>query len=189
MTKPVQLASSPRNRRNFSDRSEVLRRFAARGARLFVVGRRAEALHAAAADLRIRGASEVESAALDANDIAQHAPVLDTAWSKWAGLDVALIAHGVLPDQLRAEISRGGAGFLRHKRPLGDCASDGSGQSVRGTAMWRHRSYLFAGRGSRTRKQLCLRCRQGRSDEFHQRTASSTLYGWCTRRDDSARLR
>lgn len=83
--------------------SEVLRRYAARGARLFVVGRRLEALQAAAADLRVRGAREVESAELDANDIARHTPVIDAAWSRWAGLDIALIAHGVLPDQCQAQ--------------------------------------------------------------------------------------
>jgi short-subunit dehydrogenase len=79
--------------------TEVARRYAARGARLYLVGRRAEAIEAAAADLRVRGASEVGSAVLDANDIGRHRQVLDAAWSIWGGLDVALIAHGVLPDQ------------------------------------------------------------------------------------------
>jgi len=83
----------------------VTRRYAQRGARLFVVGRRPDALEAAAADLRVRGAREVESAQLDVNDIQQHRVVLDAAWSKWAGLDVVLIAHGVLPDQSRAQES------------------------------------------------------------------------------------
>jgi hypothetical protein len=83
----------------------VARRYAARGARFFLVARRAEALQAAAADLRIRGASEVDCASLDANDTAAHAPTLDAAWSRWDGIDVALVAHGVLPDQARGQAS------------------------------------------------------------------------------------
>ena len=85
--------------------TEVARHYAARGARLSLVARRAEAVEATAADLRVRGAGEVESATLDANDIAHHRQVLDAAWSKWGGMDVALIAHGLLPDQQRAQTS------------------------------------------------------------------------------------
>jgi decaprenylphospho-beta-D-erythro-pentofuranosid-2-ulose 2-reductase len=81
----------------------ILRRYAAQGGRLYLVGRRAEALEAAAADLRVRGAAEVSIASLDANDIARHREVLDGAWGRWSGLDVALIAHGTLPDQARAQ--------------------------------------------------------------------------------------
>jgi decaprenylphospho-beta-D-erythro-pentofuranosid-2-ulose 2-reductase len=83
----------------------VARRYAARGAQLFLLARRSEALEAAAADLRVRGAGEVDVAALDANDIARHRQVLDAAWAKWGGLDVVLIAHGMLPEQQRAQVS------------------------------------------------------------------------------------
>jgi decaprenylphospho-beta-D-erythro-pentofuranosid-2-ulose 2-reductase len=81
----------------------VARRYAAGGARIFLVARRAEALHAAAADLRVRGASAVEGAALDANDTARHAAVLEAAWGRWNGFDRALVAYGVLPDQHECE--------------------------------------------------------------------------------------
>jgi len=83
----------------------VARRYASHGARIFLVARGTEAVEAAAADLRVRGAGEVGNATLDANDIARHRQVLDAAWSKWGGIDVALIAHGVLPDQQRAQSS------------------------------------------------------------------------------------
>jgi len=83
----------------------VMRRYAERGARFFIVGRRADALQAAAADLRVRGAREVETAQLDVKDVERHRPVIDAAWSKWDGLDMVLIAHGVLPDQLSAQAS------------------------------------------------------------------------------------
>jgi short-subunit dehydrogenase len=81
----------------------VLRRYAQRGAKLYLLGRRAEALEAAAADLRVRGAASVATAPLDVNDISRHREVLDAAWVRWSGLDVVLIAHGVLPDQARAQ--------------------------------------------------------------------------------------
>ena len=81
----------------------VMRRYARLGARLFVIGRRGDALEVAAADLRVRGAREVESTLLDVNDLERHRAVLDAVWSKWAGLDVVLLAHGTLPDQSSAQ--------------------------------------------------------------------------------------
>lgn len=83
----------------------LARRYAQRGARIFLLARRADALDAAAADLRMRGAGDVATAALDANDIARHADVMDVAWRQWAGIDHALVAHGVLPEQAECERS------------------------------------------------------------------------------------
>ena len=85
--------------------NEVARLYASKGAFIFLVGRRSDALQAAAADLLVRGAGQVDVAELDANDIGRHGSVLDAAWSKWSGLDLALIAHGVLPDQPRSQAS------------------------------------------------------------------------------------
>jgi short-subunit dehydrogenase len=83
----------------------VARRYAARGARLFLVARRAEALAANAADLRVRGAAHVGTSLFDANDVARQADVLDGAFAAFGGFDAALIAHGVLPDQTHCEQS------------------------------------------------------------------------------------
>lgn len=77
----------------------VARRYAARRARIALIGRRADALDALAADLRVRGASEVDAWVLDVNDIARHADCLEAAWRRFDGVDHALVAHGVLPDQ------------------------------------------------------------------------------------------
>lgn len=77
----------------------VARRYAKRGARIFLIARRAQALEALEADLLVRGAAEVAHAVLEVNDIGQHAHTLDLAWSRWGGIDHALVAHGVLPDQ------------------------------------------------------------------------------------------
>ncbi len=79
------------------------RRWAAEGARLCLVGRDAARLERIAADLRLRGATEV---ALEAQDLAASADfgdLLDRLWSRWDGIDLALLAQGSLIDQARAE--------------------------------------------------------------------------------------
>ncbi|MGH8634890.1 MAG: SDR family oxidoreductase [Burkholderiales bacterium] len=79
------------------------RRFAARGARLFLVARDAERLRDLASDLSIRGAAIAGLAVLDVNDFARHEAVLEDAARALDGIDVALIAHGTLADQARCE--------------------------------------------------------------------------------------
>lgn len=81
------------------------RLWAARGDALFLVGRNAARLDAIAADLRVRGAASVGCFAMDATDHAAHAPMLEAASAALGGLDVALIAHGTLPDQKACEAS------------------------------------------------------------------------------------
>ena len=83
----------------------VARRYAGRQAALFLIGRRLPALEANAADLVVRGAESVGCALLDANDHDRHEAVLAEAWAAYGGFDVALVAHGVLPDQAAAERS------------------------------------------------------------------------------------
>jgi decaprenylphospho-beta-D-erythro-pentofuranosid-2-ulose 2-reductase len=85
--------------------AETARVFAAYGARLFLTGRHSERLDAAAADLRVRGAVQAETALLEVTDIARHGEVLQAADAALGGLDVVLIAHGTLPEQARCEQS------------------------------------------------------------------------------------
>ena len=85
--------------------SALARRYAGRGARLLLLGRRADALQAAAADLRVRGAAEVGIELFEADAVDQHPALLARAWARWQGLDIALVAHGVLPDQAAAQAS------------------------------------------------------------------------------------
>ena len=74
--------------------------FAAEGATLHLVARNAQRLDAIAADLRVRGARQVTVGILDVDTIAAHAPTLDAAeHALGGGIDVALVAHGTLPDQ------------------------------------------------------------------------------------------
>ncbi|MBI2306728.1 MAG: SDR family oxidoreductase [Rhodocyclales bacterium] len=75
------------------------RQWAARGAALFLVARNAAKLDAIAADLIVRGAAKAGTRVMDATDTAAHAAMLDAAVAALGGIDVALIAHGTLPDQ------------------------------------------------------------------------------------------
>src|SRR5882724_170354 len=84
---------------------ETARAYAADGARLFLTGRNPERLAAVADDLRVRGASRVETARLDLTELPRHQEILDAAFAAFGGLDVALIAHGTLPDQSRCQDS------------------------------------------------------------------------------------
>ena len=81
----------------------VARRYAESGAQLFLVARNNDKLQLIAIDLKIRGASAVQTWVMDANDSEAILPMLDAAWNAFNSYDVALIAHGTLPDQARTE--------------------------------------------------------------------------------------
>lgn len=75
------------------------RLWAARGGNFVLVGRDEEKLAANAADLSIRGAAAVTTFQMDANDISLHLPMMQRSLEALTQIDVALIAHGTLPDQ------------------------------------------------------------------------------------------
>jgi len=81
--------------------------WAGRGDALFLVGRNAERLKAVAGDLKVRGAPKVEFLAHDLADLEAHERLVGRADEALGGIDVALVAHGVLGDQmlLREDIS------------------------------------------------------------------------------------
>ncbi|MGH8321943.1 MAG: SDR family oxidoreductase [Gammaproteobacteria bacterium] len=81
------------------------RLFAAQGDELFLVARNPVRLEAIKQDLEVRGANKVETAVLDINDLAEHETLLDAAWSALHEVDVALVAHGTLPDQKACQAS------------------------------------------------------------------------------------
>jgi decaprenylphospho-beta-D-erythro-pentofuranosid-2-ulose 2-reductase len=83
----------------------VARRYAARKAQLYLVGRRGDVLATNAADLRVLGASDVVTALLDVDDIVRHEAVLTTAYATFSGFDAVLVAHGVLPNQGASQLS------------------------------------------------------------------------------------
>lgn len=81
----------------------VSQRFAAHGHTLYLLARNQERLQMLAADLKVRGASEVFQDEFDANDFASHAERLKKAVKDMGGLDTVLIAHGTLGDQKACE--------------------------------------------------------------------------------------
>lgn len=82
----------------------VARRYAAQGAGVFLVARNSEKLEAISADLAARGAYKVASFVLDANDTVHIPEMLNAAWQAFDHFDLALVAHGTLPDQSRCEV-------------------------------------------------------------------------------------
>ena len=76
--------------------------WATQGATFFLVGRTAEKLGQVADDLAARGAT-VHIHVLDLNHFDQHAAMLDDCYSALGQVDIALIAHGTLPDQKACE--------------------------------------------------------------------------------------
>lgn len=83
----------------------IARRYAARGASLQLVARNADRLAVIAADLKVRGAANVDEHVLDINDLAAHATMIDRAWQRLGAPDLVLVAHGTLPDQAACEAS------------------------------------------------------------------------------------
>jgi decaprenylphospho-beta-D-erythro-pentofuranosid-2-ulose 2-reductase len=79
------------------------RRFAAEGARFFLVGRTQSKLDAVRDDLRVVGAAEAETYVLDLTEIDKHAAMLEAATTALGSLDAVLIAHGSLGDQTASE--------------------------------------------------------------------------------------
>lgn len=75
------------------------RLFAERGDRLYLIARDAAKLEATAQDLRTRGAAGVDTATADLDELEAHEALLEAAAGTLGGIDVALIAHGTLPEQ------------------------------------------------------------------------------------------
>ena len=72
-------------------------------AHFFLVGRHVDRLEAVAADLRARGATTVVTTAADLDDTASHPGLIAQGVEALGGMDLAILAHGVLGDQREAE--------------------------------------------------------------------------------------
>ena len=79
------------------------RLWAGEGSEFFLVARNAEKLEQTAADLRGRGAKAVHLHVMDALDYPAHPGMLDNCLGALKQIDIALIAHGTLPDQQACE--------------------------------------------------------------------------------------
>ena len=79
--------------------------WASRADKLYLVARNEERIQAIAADLKVRGASEVATYYTDLNNIDEHVKLLDAAEEALGGVDIVLIAHGTLSNQNSCEQS------------------------------------------------------------------------------------
>lgn len=83
----------------------VARIYAARTAKIALAGRDLERLRRIADDLIVRGASDVRVYGVDANDFERHREFFDEVWGAYGGIDIALVAHGSLPERRLCEQS------------------------------------------------------------------------------------
>lgn len=81
------------------------RRYAQRSSAFFLVARDAQRLQSIAADLETRGATAVHLHPMDVTDFDRHAEMVDAAHRAMDGIDIALIAHGTLPDPQACDTS------------------------------------------------------------------------------------
>lgn len=72
-------------------------------AEFFLVARNPARMDQNAADLRARGAGAVHTYRLDLVDVDRHAAMLNECFERLGAVDIALIAHGTLPDQHACE--------------------------------------------------------------------------------------
>jgi short-subunit dehydrogenase len=75
------------------------RLYAAGGTAFYLVGRDADKLDAVADDLTARGAASVRCAVCAAADFDRHGSLVDEVFNELSRVDLALVAHGTLPDQ------------------------------------------------------------------------------------------
>ena len=82
---------------------ETAKIWAGRGATFMLVGRNEGKLRQTADDLVARGAVAAHVYVLDMNQIEQHAHLLSHTAMTLGAIDIALVAHGTLPDQAACE--------------------------------------------------------------------------------------
>lgn len=89
--------------------TEVARAYAARGAELGLLGSSADRLTQLSADLQVRGARKVSTLATDLSAPASYEAILDQFAAEMGGIDVLILAYGILGDQARARSDLGHA--------------------------------------------------------------------------------
>jgi short-subunit dehydrogenase len=101
----------------FGGRSEIGLELATRlapGATVLLAARRADKLDDEVAAVRAAGAVEVHVREFDADDLAPHAPLIDSIVAEHGPIDTAVLAFGILGDQARAEKDPGHATAIVH---------------------------------------------------------------------------
>jgi len=79
------------------------KRWASQNAQFFLVGRNAQKLKQTDNDLRARSVGSMKTFILDLNQFSEHPKMLDACYEFLGQIDIALIAHGSLPDQKKCD--------------------------------------------------------------------------------------
>jgi decaprenylphospho-beta-D-erythro-pentofuranosid-2-ulose 2-reductase len=91
---------------------EVAKLYAKQGAAFYLVARNEERLNNVVQDLRSLGASDVAAAVVDLDDTAKHHDLVRRAVERLGGVDIVLIAQGVLGSQTQGELDFQDAGAV-----------------------------------------------------------------------------
>lgn len=89
--------------------TEIARIYAARGAEFGLLGSSAERLDDLSADLRVRGAGKIKVLAANLSAPASYEGIIGEFADEMGGIDVLILAYGVLGDQARARQDLGHA--------------------------------------------------------------------------------
>lgn len=82
----------------------VIKIYAKRGCKFYLYARNQDRLSSLVDDLKIRGATSVDFAFFDINNLEDHKNLIDHAFNALGKVDIVLLAHGTLPDQKACEI-------------------------------------------------------------------------------------
>lgn len=82
--------------------TEIARIYAARGAQLGLLGSSSERLADLAADLRVRGAGKIKMLAADLAAPTSRESIIGEFADEMGGIDILILAYGILGDQTRA---------------------------------------------------------------------------------------
>ncbi len=84
---------------------ETARLYAKESAEFFLVARNAEKLAAVANDLQTRGATAVHQFVLDFTEYGKHESLIQEVFAQAGTIDIALLAHGSLSDEIKCQES------------------------------------------------------------------------------------
>lgn len=79
--------------------------WATKGYTMHLVARNEQHVQIIAADLKVRGASNVTTYCTNLNETVKHEELLNAAYDALGGVDIVLIAHGTLSNQKSCELS------------------------------------------------------------------------------------
>ena len=157
----------------FGGRSEIGLELATRlapGATVVLAARRADKLDDEVAAVRAAGAAAVHVREFDADDLASHAPLVDSIVAEHGPIATAVLAFGILGDQARAEKDPGHAAAIVHTDYVAQVSLlTVLAATMRAAGRGNDRDILVDRRGAGAPRELRIRVGQGRAGRVLQR--------------------